>query len=228
MGLGHRAAVHSEVLAEDHDGAAVDGALPGHHAVARVGGLACGHSEVLAPVGDEAVMLSEGITVKEDVEALAGGELAAGVLLVDAGLACCGGGEVVMVVVVLVKWWKGGREERLGERGCDFSFSRFFSSFRGEKGGGRPMTRRDTQQEGKLRRVQSGPAWAAACGPSRLNNSMLSSAVQSGRDACCTMHGASSALHKTGVVVRGSARGGGGRTYRLRRGPSRAGRRAWP
>ncbi len=80
-----RAAEHGEVLAEDEHEAAVDGALAGHHAIA--GHLLVGHAEVDAAVLDEHVRLLEGVGVEQELDALAGGELAALVLRLDPALA---------------------------------------------------------------------------------------------------------------------------------------------
>src|SRR5690606_15443263 len=73
------------VLREDVDEAAIDAAMPGDDAVA-VHPLVF-EAEVGGAVGDEAVVLDEGALVEEEVESLACGELAFGVLGLDAGLA---------------------------------------------------------------------------------------------------------------------------------------------
>ena len=78
VGFGERAAEHGEVLREDVDQAAVDAAVAGDEAVA--GDVAAVHAEVAAAVGDELVELFEGALVEQQVDALAGGELAFGVL----------------------------------------------------------------------------------------------------------------------------------------------------
>ncbi len=83
--LGERAAEHGEVLAEDEDEAAVDRAVAGDDAVAR--DLLLRHAEVGAAVLDEHVPLLEGAGVEQEVDALARGQLAAGVLRLDALLA---------------------------------------------------------------------------------------------------------------------------------------------
>jgi hypothetical protein len=80
--LGERAAEHGEVLAEHEHHAPVDRAVAGHHAVA--GDLLVGHAEVGAAVLDEHVPLLEGAGVEQEVDALARGELPAGVLRLDA------------------------------------------------------------------------------------------------------------------------------------------------
>ena len=79
-----RAAEHREVLGEDVDHAAVDGAPAGDHAVARDLGLL--HAEVGAAVLDVHVELLEGVLVHQELDALARRELAALVLGVDARL----------------------------------------------------------------------------------------------------------------------------------------------
>jgi hypothetical protein len=80
--LGQRAAEDGEVLGEDEDRAAVDGAPAGHDAVAR--DLLPGHAEVRRPVLDEHVELLERAVVEEEVDALPRGQLAALVLRLDA------------------------------------------------------------------------------------------------------------------------------------------------
>jgi hypothetical protein len=84
VGLGQRAAEDGEVLAEDIDQAAVDRAPAGDHAVA---GDFCLHAEVGAAVLDEHVELLEGALVEQQLDALARGQLALGVLRLDALLA---------------------------------------------------------------------------------------------------------------------------------------------
>jgi hypothetical protein len=49
--------------------------------------LALLHSEVIASVGDEGIVLSEGVLVEEEIDALSGGELVPLVLGVYSGLA---------------------------------------------------------------------------------------------------------------------------------------------
>ena len=77
--LAQRAAEDREVLGEDADLAAVDRAVPGHHTVAvrAVAFLA----EVGGPVSGQLVELHERARVEQEIDALAGGLLAAGVLL---------------------------------------------------------------------------------------------------------------------------------------------------
>ena len=79
-----RAAHDREVLGEDVDDAAVDGAPAGDDAVAR--GLLLLHAEIGAGMLDEGVELLEGVLVHQELDALAGGQLAALVLRVDARL----------------------------------------------------------------------------------------------------------------------------------------------
>ena len=83
-----RAAEHGEVLAEDEDQPAVDRAVAGDHAVAR--DLLLLHAEIGAAMLDEHVPFLEGAGVEQQLDALAGGELALGVLGVDAALAAAG------------------------------------------------------------------------------------------------------------------------------------------
>ena len=80
-----RSAEDREILGENIDRAAVDRAPAGHHAVA--GDLGRLHAEVVAAVLDEHVELLEGVVVEQEFDALAGGELALGVLRCDALLA---------------------------------------------------------------------------------------------------------------------------------------------
>src|SRR5262249_14994712 len=67
-----------EVLAEDKDQPAVDGAVAGDHAVA--GHRLPLHAEVSTAVALEHIPFLEGIGVEQQLDALAGGELALGVL----------------------------------------------------------------------------------------------------------------------------------------------------
>ena len=80
--LRQRAAEHGEVLGEDEDAAAIDGAPAGDHAVA--GDLGVFHAEVVGAVLDEHVELLEGVLVHQELDALARGQFAALVLRLDA------------------------------------------------------------------------------------------------------------------------------------------------
>src|SRR6476619_5598833 len=82
MRFGQRSAEHGEILGEDVSDAAVDGAPAGDHAVAR--DLALLHAEIDAAVLDIHVELLEGALVEQELEPLPRGELAAGVLGLDA------------------------------------------------------------------------------------------------------------------------------------------------
>ena len=82
MRFGQRAAEHGEVLGEHVDDAAVDRAPAGDDAVA--GNLGLLHAEIDAAVLDVHVELLEGALVEQELDALARGELAAGVLGLDA------------------------------------------------------------------------------------------------------------------------------------------------
>src|SRR6185437_4180794 len=90
--FGQRAAEDGEVLREDIDHAAVDGAPAGDHAIACDAVLL--RAEIGVAMFDEHVELLERAGIEEEFEALARGELAAGVLGVDALLATAelGGG----------------------------------------------------------------------------------------------------------------------------------------
>ena len=90
MRFAERAAEHGEILGEDIDGAAVDGAPAGDHAVA--GDLGRLHAEIVAAMLDEHVELLERIVVEQEFDALARGELALGVLGRDALLAAAEAG----------------------------------------------------------------------------------------------------------------------------------------
>jgi hypothetical protein len=76
------AAQHGEVLREDVDEAALDGAPARHHAVAQE--VLRLHPEVVAVVLAQRVQLHERAGVKQQVDALAGGVLARLVLPLDA------------------------------------------------------------------------------------------------------------------------------------------------
>ena len=72
--LAERAAEDGEVLGEDEDLAAVDRAPAGDDAVGERPGVL--DAEAVGPVAGEHVELDEGVRVEEQVEPLAGGELA--------------------------------------------------------------------------------------------------------------------------------------------------------
>jgi hypothetical protein len=76
------AARDGEVLARDVDESPLDGAVPGDDAVR--GEFLVLHAELGAAMTGEAVALLEGLGIEQDIDALAGGELAGFVLLVDA------------------------------------------------------------------------------------------------------------------------------------------------
>ncbi len=80
--LGQRTAEDREVLAVDEHQAAVDGPVTRDDAVAQDVLLA--EPELPRPVGDERVELHERVRVQQQVQPLAGGELAPGVLSLDA------------------------------------------------------------------------------------------------------------------------------------------------
>ena len=85
VSLGQGAAEHGEVLAEDEHQPAIDRAVAGHDAVTRH--LLVGHAKIVATMLDEHVRLLEGVRVEQELDALAGGELAALVLRLDPALA---------------------------------------------------------------------------------------------------------------------------------------------
>ncbi len=82
VGAREAAAEDGEVLREDEDLAPFDQAVAGDHAVAEE--LLLVHPEVVAAVGLELVELDERAGVEQQLDALARGQLAVGVLLVDA------------------------------------------------------------------------------------------------------------------------------------------------
>ena len=85
MGFGQRPAQHGEVLGEHIDLPPVHGAPAGDDAIARV--FLLFHAEIDAAVRDEHVVFLERPLVQQQVDALARGQLALGVLAVDAALA---------------------------------------------------------------------------------------------------------------------------------------------
>ena len=82
MGFAQRPAEHREILGEHVHQPAVDAAVAGDDAVA--GNHLLIESEIGGAVGDEAVELDEAALVEQQIEPLAGGELALLVLLRDA------------------------------------------------------------------------------------------------------------------------------------------------
>ncbi len=82
MSLGERAAEHGEILGEDVDHTAVDGAPAGDDAVAGDFGLL--HAKIDAAVLDIHVELLEGAFVEQKLEPFPRRELAARVLRLDA------------------------------------------------------------------------------------------------------------------------------------------------
>ena len=82
--LAQAAAEDGEVLAEQEDLAAVDRAVAGHDAVAP--GAVVLQAEAVGAVAGEHVELGEAARVEQQVDALAGGELAARVLALDGRL----------------------------------------------------------------------------------------------------------------------------------------------
>ena len=82
MGLAQRAAEDGEVLAEDEDQPAVDGAMAGHHPIAR--DLLLGHAEIRAAMLDEHVPFLEGAGIQQQLDALPGGQPSLGMLGLDA------------------------------------------------------------------------------------------------------------------------------------------------
>ena len=81
MRFRQRAAEHSEVLAEDVDQTAVDGAVTGHDAVAQK--LLLGKAEAGGAVRNETVHLDEAVVVEQQLDPLARRKLAARMLRLD-------------------------------------------------------------------------------------------------------------------------------------------------
>ena len=99
MGFRHRPAQNGEILAEDIDHAAIDGAPSGDNAIAGVLGFL--HVKVGAAVGDEHVEFFERPFVQQEFDAFAGAELALGVLGRDAAGAAAGAGNLAAVLKLL-------------------------------------------------------------------------------------------------------------------------------
>ncbi len=78
MGFGQGAAIDGEILTEHEHQATVEGPVAGDDAVA--GHLLLLHAEVGAAVLDEHVPLFEGVRVQKQLDALAGGQFALGML----------------------------------------------------------------------------------------------------------------------------------------------------
>src|SRR6185312_2318208 len=85
MGLAQGSAEHGEILAEGEDGAAIDEAMAGDDAIARDFLLV--DAEIRRAMLDEHIPFLEGARIEEQLQALARGELALGVLGRDAPLA---------------------------------------------------------------------------------------------------------------------------------------------
>ncbi len=84
MGFRQRAAEDGEILRKDIDHAAIDRAPAGHDAVA-IGAIVL-HPEIGAAMGDEHVEFLEAALIHQQFDPLAGGQLAALVLRIDAPL----------------------------------------------------------------------------------------------------------------------------------------------
>ena len=112
--LRERAAEDREVLREDEDRAAVDRAVAGDDAVA--GHRLAGHVEVGAAVLDEHVPLLEAALVEQQLDALAGGELALGVVGVDALAPAAEAGGGALLLELLQNLLHAGIVSSLAER----------------------------------------------------------------------------------------------------------------
>src|SRR4029079_13042235 len=110
VGLRQRAAEDGEVLGEEEDHAAVDRAVAGDDAVA--GNALAVHAEIAAAVDDESVELDEGRRVEQQLDALAGSELALRVLLGDALVAAALARGIEAALEIVVR----GRCERFAHR----------------------------------------------------------------------------------------------------------------
>ena len=82
VGFRQRSAEHGEVLREREDLPAVDEAVAGDDAV--TGNDLVRHAEIAAAVGDELVDLLERAGIEQQIDPLAGGQLAGGVLALEA------------------------------------------------------------------------------------------------------------------------------------------------
>ena len=180
VGLRQRAAEDGEVLGEDVDQPAVDGAVAADHAVA--GDAALGHPEVGAAVGDQRIDLDERAGVEQQLHPLAGGQLAGGVLLVDALLAAAQAGALEAVLQLGQGFALGrGRRRRLRLRGIGHGCQAYLSRRRGSTSGRRrharsgaltidsPWRRPDATQHPPPRSANSrspsstAPPWRARC-----------------------------------------------------------------
>ena len=85
MFLAQRAAEHREILGEDENGASVHGAPAGDHAVP--GDLGLLHAEIRAAMLDEHVVFLERAVIHQELDPLARGQFALGVLRRDPRLA---------------------------------------------------------------------------------------------------------------------------------------------
>ena len=85
MGFGHRAAHHGEILTEHINLTAIDCAPAGDHAIACWAVFL--HLEIGAAMGDEHVEFLETALIKQQLNALACGQFAFGVLRINAALA---------------------------------------------------------------------------------------------------------------------------------------------
>ena len=85
MGLRQGAAKHGEVLAVHEHQPAVDAAVAGDDTIA--GDLLIGHAEVAVAVLDELVPFLEATFIEHQADALPGGQLALGMLLLNTTLA---------------------------------------------------------------------------------------------------------------------------------------------
>ena len=94
MGFAQGAAKHREVLAEDEHQAAVDHAVAGDHAI--TGNLLFLHAEVNTAVFDKHVPFLERALVEQQLDALAGTELALLVLQIDALLSATEAGQFAL------------------------------------------------------------------------------------------------------------------------------------
>src|SRR5690606_2056565 len=115
VGEAERAAEDGEVLREDVDEPPVDGAEAGHDAVAV--GPALFEAEAGGLVADERAEFLERALVQQDVQALAGGQLALLVLPGDAGLAAAQARLGAAAVEVGEEVRGVGRRGGLGHRG---------------------------------------------------------------------------------------------------------------
>ncbi len=107
MDLAQRAAKDGEILGEDVDQTALDGAPTGDHAVAQE--LFLFDAKAHGAMGDEHIQFAERARVQKQLQALAGGQLALGMLSINAPLSTTQLGLLPQLAQVFDFWvnWHG-------------------------------------------------------------------------------------------------------------------------